>query len=414
MKIRALAALLACLAGSGCARMASQSVIQAAPELSEPTVRVLLGKDFDSVVVSSSRSYRLDVALGRGDTVTYYSLTPMVIRRNGKGLLLIDRGVYILERDVTFIRAVPQSRGSQVRLNGAAYRGELRIRAEGERKVAAVNRLGMEPYLFGVVPAEIGFFSPDLVEAIEAQAVAARTYAFSHRGQYGARDYDLVSDVMDQVYGGVKKERPIVTAAVWATRGEVLRYDGAFVKAYYHSTCGGQTEDIGSVWSKPPEPYLVGANDDDWCSWSSYWEWDEVCTRTWLDSTVAAFVASEKKGGKSLGKLVDLKVTKRRVTGRVDQLDLVFEKGTLGVGGDRSRWVFGRPSKNTAILPSANYSLTFDTKGKNWTKVSIHGKGYGHGVGMCQCGAIGRARAGQSHTDILLAYYTGASLDREY
>jgi len=338
----------------------------------------------------------------------------MVIRRNGKGLLLIDRGTYILERNVTYVRAVPQSRGSHVRLNGAPYRGELRIRAEGDRKVAAVNRLGMEPYLFGVVPGEIGFFSPDLVEAIEAQAVAARTYAFSHRGQYGAKDYDVVADVMDQVYGGVKRERPIVTAAVWATRGEVLRFDGAFVKAYYHSTCGGRTEDIGSVWSKPPEPYLVGADDDDWCSWSSYWDWEETCTRKWLDSTVAVFVAGEKSGSKGMGKLKELRVAKRRASGRVDLLELVFEKGTLGVGGDRSRWVFGRPSKNTAILPSANYNLVFDSKGDGWTKVTIRGKGYGHGVGMCQCGAIGRARAGQSHTDILLAYYTGASLDREY
>ena len=129
---------------------------------------------------------------------------------------------------------------------------------------------------------------------------------------------------------------------------------------------------------------------------------------------VAAFVAGEKPGGKSLGKLVDLKVKRRRETGRVDLLELLFERGKLEVGGDRSRWVFGRPSKNTPILPSANYKLTFDAKGSKWTRVTIHGKGYGHGVGMCQCGAIGRARGGQKHDEILRAYYTGASLDREY
>lgn len=414
MKIRLLALAVGCMLATGCSRMAALSVIETAPELAEPTVRVLLGKDYDSVVVSSARAYRLDVEKSSGDSVAYFSLSPMVIRRSGQALTIIDRGWYVLESNVTSVKVSPQSRGTPVRLNGMPYRGELNLRAEGASKVAAVNRLGMEPYLFGVVPGEIGFFSPELVEAIEAQAVAARTYAFAHRGQYGEHDYDLVADVMDQVYGGVKKELPIVTAAVWKTRGEVLRHDGEYIKAYYHSTCGGHTEDIESVWDKPPETYLVGTDDNDWCAWSKYWQWEEVCTRPWLDSTVAAFVANEKLGGKELGKLEDLRIKRRRESGRVDLLQLVFEKGKLEVGGDKSRWVFGRPSKNTPILPSANYKLTFEPKGGKWTKVTIRGKGYGHGVGMCQCGAIGRARAGQSHTQILTAYYAGATLEKQY
>jgi stage II sporulation protein D len=414
MKMCFLVAVLACLAGSGCTRMAALSVMEAAPEMSEPTVRVLLGKDFDSVTVSCSRSYRMDAVRATGDTASFFSLTPMVIRRGGTGLLLIDRGWYILETDVKSLHVVPQSQGSQVRVNGTPYRGELHIRGEGAGKIAVVNRVGIEPYLFGVVPREIGFFSPDLVEAIKAQAVAARTYAFSHRGQYGTHDYDLVSDEMDQVYAGARVERPIVTTAVWSTRGEVLRYGGGFVMAYYHSTCGGRTEDITAVWNKPPEPYLVGADDDEYCAWSSYWNWEEVCTRAWLDSTVSVFIAGESADARGLGRLLDLRVERRRESGRVDLLDLVFENGTLGVSGDRSRWALARPSRHSPILPSANYTLVFDKSGPDWTRVTVHGHGYGHGVGMCQCGAIGRARAGQTHGEILQAYYTGVTLEKDY
>jgi stage II sporulation protein D len=395
--------------------MASLAVVQAAPELELPAVRVLLGDDFDSVSVSSARTYRIDAIKAQADTVTFYSISPMVIRRTMNGLMLVDRGWYILETNIESVRVCPQEQGGHARVNGRAYRGELRIRSAGEDALAVVNQLGMEPYLFGVVPGEIGFFTPDIVQAIEAQAVAARTYAFSHLGQYGAKDYDLRADVMDQVYLGVRAEMPIVTAAVWETRGRVLKYNGEYVKAYYHSTCGGRTEAIDHVWERPPEPYLVGADDDEYCSWSNYWDWKEICTRHWLDSNVAAFIKREKLGNRKLmGKLVTLRVKSRRATGRVDELQLVFEHAQVPVLGDRSRWALGRPSRNSGILPSANYTLQFDVDSPNWTKVTVRGHGYGHGVGMCQCGAIGRARAGQSYADILLHYYTNARLEQVY
>lgn len=400
---------------AGCTRMAALSVVQAAPELELPVVRVLLSKDYDSVTVSSARTYRIDVIKAHDDTVTFYSISPMVIRRSMTGLMLIDRGWFILEMNIESIRIMPQEAGGYARIDGRPFRGELEIRAEGTRKLAVVNQLGMEPYLFGVVPREIGFSGPDMIQAIQAQAVAARTYAFSHLGQYGAKDYDLYASIMDQVYEGVKAERPLVTAAVWATRGRVLKHDDAYIKAYYHSTCGGRTEAIDDVWGRDPQPYLVGTGDDEFCSWSNYWDWREVITRRWLDSNVAAFVRKFDFGDPELlGRLRKLTVSARRATGRVDELVITFEHGEVRAGGDRSRWAFGRPSRNSGILPSASYTLHYDTEGADWTKVTLRGHGYGHGIGMCQCGAIGRARAGQQYKDILLHYYTGAILDKVY
>lgn len=331
------------------------------------------------------------------------------------GLMLIDRGWFILEMNVKSIRVRAQEAGGYARIDGRPFRGELEIRAQGKNKLAVVNRLGMEPYLFGVVPREIGFSGPDMIQAIQAQAVAARTYAFSHLGQYGDKDYDLYASIMDQVYEGVKAERPLVTAAVWATRGRVLKHDDAYVKAYYHSTCGGHTEAIDDVWGKDPQPYLVGTGDDEFCSWSNYWDWKEVITRRWLDSNVSAFVRKFELGDpETLGRLRTLSVSARRATGRVDELVITFENGEVRTGGDRSRWAFGRPSRDSGILPSSSYTLQYDTQGPAWTKVTLRGHGYGHGIGMCQCGAIGRARAGQQYKEILLHYYTGATLDKVY
>lgn len=399
----------------GCTRMAALSVVQAAPELELPVVRILLSEDYDSVMVSSARTYRIDAIKAHDDTVTFYSISPMVIRRSMTGLMLIDRGWFILEMNVKSIRVRAQEAGGYARIDGRPFRGELEIRAQGKNKLAVVNRLGMEPYLFGVVPREIGFSGPDMIQAIQAQAVAARTYAFSHLGQYGDKDYDLYASIMDQVYEGVKAERPLVTAAVWATRGRVLKHDDAYVKAYYHSTCGGHTEAIDDVWGKDPQPYLVGTGDDEFCSWSNYWDWKEVITRRWLDSNVSAFVRKFELGDpETLGRLRTLSVSARRATGRVDELVITFENGEVRTGGDRSRWAFGRPSRDSGILPSSSYTLQYDTQGPAWTKVTLRGHGYGHGIGMCQCGAIGRARAGQQYKEILLHYYTGATLDKVY
>jgi stage II sporulation protein D len=412
---RALCLILVLAAPSfccGCTRLAAYSVIQAAPELDQPQVAVLLGDAFDSVTVSGTGTFRVQGIGAHDDSLTYFAVAPMVIRRGMTGLMLVDRGWYVLEANLKAAYIAPHDAKSYLRVNGRSYRGELTVRPNGEKKIAVINRLGMEAYLFGVVPGEIGFSDADMVEAMAAQAVAARTYAFSHLGQYPGKDYDLRSDVMDQVYGGLAVEKPIITQAVWETRGNVLRYKGEYVKAYYHSTCAGRTERIEDVWDKPPARYLVGV-DDGYCSWSNYWNWEETCSRKWLDSNVAAFLENEHLANPdTLGKLQNLEILDRLPSGRVQQLLLVFQRGRIAVRGDKSRWAFGRPSRNSAILPSANYDLEFNGDENNWSAVKVLGHGYGHGVGMCQTGAIGRARDGYKYEEILLLYYPGARLEK--
>jgi stage II sporulation protein D len=144
-----------------------------------------------------------------------------------------------------------------VSVDGVAYRGSLRVAINPRGLLNVVNRVDLEEYLYGVVPAEMGPKRFDAIEGLKAQAVAARTYAMAHRGQFDAEGYDLCPGPKCQAYGGASAEDPLSTAAVDGTRGLVLAYQGQFADALFVSTCGGMTENVENVFSGGPVPYLV-------------------------------------------------------------------------------------------------------------------------------------------------------------
>ena len=149
--------------------------------------------------------------------------------------------------------------GSLLPVNGALFRGTLLFVATPRGTLHVVNRVGLEEYLLGVVPLEMGPRVYDELEALKAQAVAARTYAVKRRGDFAAEGYDLCATARCQVYGGASAEQPLSSEAVRATAGQVLLWNGAPADALFTSTCGGRTEDAVVVFpSYPPAafPYL--------------------------------------------------------------------------------------------------------------------------------------------------------------
>ncbi len=149
--------------------------------------------------------------------------------------------------------------GSLLPANGALYRGTLLLVATPRGTLHVVNRVGLEDYLLGVVPLELGPRVYDELEALKAQAVAARTYAVKRRGDFAAEGYDLCATARCQVYGGASAEQPLSSEAVRATAGQVLLWNGAPADALFTSTCGGRTEDAVVVFpSYAPAafPYL--------------------------------------------------------------------------------------------------------------------------------------------------------------
>jgi stage II sporulation protein D len=168
--------------------------------------------------------------------------------------IVVDGELISLQResDLYFIPANPQS---FLTLNGRSYRGFLVMKGS-PKGIVLVNYVNLEDYLKSVVPGELSPGQFNALEALKAQAVAARTYALKNRGQFQQLGYDLVNTPQSQLYMGMLSEQPLSTRAVEETKGEVMKYRGALINAMYTSTCGGRTEDAEKVFSGLPVPYL--------------------------------------------------------------------------------------------------------------------------------------------------------------
>jgi stage II sporulation protein D len=168
--------------------------------------------------------------------------------------------VRLLETGRTYHAAliVPASEGERLTIDGNAYRGLVEVRPDGASGVVAINIVNVEDYLRGVVPNELSPLAFPQIEALKAQAVAARTYALRNLGQYAARGFDLCATPACQVYKGLASEHPLTDRAVAETRGVVATYRGELINAMYTSTCGGHTEDAENIFTGPVAPYLRG------------------------------------------------------------------------------------------------------------------------------------------------------------
>jgi stage II sporulation protein D len=148
--------------------------------------------------------------------------------------------------------------GSGVVAQGHRYRGRILIYLNDRGSLNLINELPLEEYLRGVVPSEMGPAEFPELEALKAQAVAARTYALKNLGEFAREGYDICSSPRCQVYGGMDVEHPLSSRAVTETAGQVLLYRGELVDALYSSTCGGHTEDADVIFPLKEEPYLKG------------------------------------------------------------------------------------------------------------------------------------------------------------
>jgi stage II sporulation protein D len=314
----------------------------------------------------------------------------------------------------------PAMSGGTLAVRGNPYRGELRVQAAPGGGLTVVNRLDMETYLLGVVPREIGRFDLDIYEAIKAQAVAARTYAITYLGRRSQQGFDVYATVEDQVYGGAAAENETVNRAVRETTGEILTYGGQPITAYYHSTCAGQTAAIDEVWNNAPVPYLVSVRDLDpsgqaYDRSSSRFRWTERWTHDQLVGILNRTLADSLRG-RRISQIRDMRVLERTPSDRVRRMRIETDAGTYTVGKDRIRWILPpiRNGNPTGILNSSKFDVSLVRSGGRVTEIVAEGGGWGHGIGMCQVGAMGRARAGQDYRTILRTYYPGTEIRRAY
>jgi stage II sporulation protein D len=307
------------------------------------------------------------------------------------------------------------SGGALIAVNGKHYRGEL-LFVQGDSGITIVNRVRMDDYLRGVVPLEIGTKDDRDMEAVKAQAVTARSYAYVHVGGATTRPYDVSASVSDQLYGGADAETAVSNAAVSATRGLVLQYEGRVVNAPYHSACGGSTAAAEEIWRTNGEPYLqrvsdqIPGTDRYYCDIAPRFRWTRTLDGETLRAALVRYLASyTATPGGYPGTPRDVQVDTRTLSGRVGTLKIATDRGNYVLRGNDIRYVLRAAGGEILNSTSFNVQATAGRDGAI-TQLVLRGTGYGHGVGMCQWGAIGRARAGQDFRTILRTYYPGTTV----
>lgn len=266
--------------------------------------------------------------------------------------------------------------------------GVVQLVRRGKRRLL-INRVDLEEYVKGVVPAEVN--SAWHPEMLKVQAVATRTYALYQRMLNSTRAYDVAAGIQDQVYRGRQGIDARVTAAVESTKGMVVTYQGAPIYAAFSSTAAGVTEDAMTVWSKDL-PYLKGVE----CPFdieSPYYQWSASVKIETLEKNL-------RQQGFSVGKISDIAPQSYSRAGRVATLRVMHSNGELVIRGEDLRKAVGY-----TIVPSTQF--TVQSIGQD---LLLSGYGAGHAVGLCQWGAKELAELGYSFSSILSYYYPGTEL----
>jgi stage II sporulation protein D len=379
-----------------------------------------------------------DIILGPGDISTYNGFagqTWHVDIRDDKFLKLVNQSgkIYDIPQEFITVRPTPESTEAghlligDTKDNMRPYRGKLEVSIENDR-LLAVNIAPMEEYLLGVVPAEMPPGWP--AEALKAQAVAARSYAYFNLGRFDYRNFDLADTVVSQAYSGVWAETEATTNAVVDTEGMVVTYNGNLADTLYHSTCGGKTASAVEIFEPTSEvpkyvdiqkqsggmmvvrrekpatievPYLTSVDDKspwdyDYCKDSPFYSWEHSYSMDALQIALARSIYTDPGG-----RLSSITVGARTVSGWVSYILVSGERDHVATGGE-FRGALNQYLEPNA-LPSANFEVTYANG-----QYTFSGKGFGHGVGMCQWGAKGRADDGIGYENIIKYYYPGCEI----
>jgi SpoIID/LytB domain protein len=305
-------------------------------------------------------------------------------------------------------------------------RGEVEIALLG-KGLSVVNRVDLESYTHGVLTAEMPIDSP--AEALKAQAVLARTHALfikDVRKKHRAQGYHLCDGQHCQVYRGVQAETDRSRTVVNATRGRVVSYKGSIANVLYSSNCGGHTQSSGEIPGWGEVPYFRGRKDGvakasvphspwqlrqflrepsrGYCSpsgvvHSGHSRWNRVVPAKDLEARLDRHLG--------IGKLKALVPLKRSRSGHLNSILVRGSKKSRVVDSEiKIRGLFGVGSQRSSLFV---FDTRLDAEGRLKDFV-FYGGGWGHGVGLCQSGAMGRAQRGHSYPEILQAYYTGIEI----
>ncbi|MEB3213566.1 MAG: SpoIID/LytB domain-containing protein [Leptolyngbyaceae bacterium] len=283
--------------------------------------------------------------------------------------------------------------GGYVAIGDKWYRGKTHVIAV-DGAITAVNYVNLEEYLYSVVGGEVPTNWP--LEAMKAQAVAARTYALYQRQSRGNAIFDVGDTTAWQVYRGLEEEASSTHAAVRETAGQVLTHNGQIIEAVFHSSSGGHTENVENVWSSP-RPYLRGVADFD--HYAPVFQWREQFSADDLRNRITG-----------VGRILSITPVQLTPTGRVASVRVVGDRSTRTLTGSEMRQSLGLRSTLFTIRPEMGRVASANSAGSVPVSFLVDGRGFGHGVGMSQWGAYGLASRGYNYQQILGHYFQNTTL----
>ena len=359
---------------------------------SEHTIRVGLTDSARVLSIRSSSPFFLKLPSGK----RFKNSDGVTLKRQGETLLLNNRTiaasvVFVEGGDgmyrVQVVASTANSKAQNVKKEWSV-RGPLEIQ-NLPSGLAVINQIDLETYVAGVVSGEVSPKWP--IEALKAQAVAARTYVLYKQVENQQQPFDVFASVLDQVYHGHAARPESVLRAVAETKGHVVTYDRRPIYAAYSSTAAGPTEDALYVWALNL-PYLKGVN----CPF------DEQAPRyDWRTSFTFEFLERQlRKEGYAVGTVATLTPYTFTPSGRVDRVRLLHSQGEIILRGQDLRRIVGYSK-----IFSTNFSI--ESMG---AEVVVVGHGAGHAVGMCQWGMREMAELGYDYQSILRHYYPGTTL----
>ncbi|MHB2150259.1 SpoIID/LytB domain-containing protein [Calditrichota bacterium LG25] len=380
-----------------------------------PQIKILLSRfnNVDSIRLEGRYTLQLEEALyelGKKNNFFYISPSKSGFK------FYSDNRLFVFNSNATVILTPENAQDSHFEFHNNWYKGKIILMLDDQQNILLINQIDLEEYLKTVLVGEMPSNKDSYFEALKAQAICARTYALKRMKKNADKPFHVYSDVRDQVYASLKRQTRLASAAVQATRGVVLMYKDRFARTYFHSTCGGMLEDITNYWGGDSIPYLKSRKDivghQFACQPSPHFRWQKTFSFKQIDSLFQ--IKFHKPGMPSnpqdtIALHLTLKVLQRTSSGRVKSLEISYADTSVVLNNFSIRKFFSLPGKGA--LPS----LLFKMQAVNDSTLLISGAGYGHGVGMCQWGALNMSEQGFKYYDILVnQYFPGTYLKEIY
>ncbi len=280
-----------------------------------------------------------------------------------------------------------------ISLDGKTYRGAMDITKDSGGTLTVINDVPLEEYVMGVLAGEVSPQWP--LEALKAQAIAARTFALLKRqSRTKGEEYDLDNSETNQMYQGTGLVNANIQSAVLETRGQVLIYKNSPVEAFFHSNCGGRTSKASDVWGRDL-PYLQSVSCP-YCRKGPHFRW---ATKILIQDLVRKL----RKSGLAVGDIVRLKGLERDESERFRLVEIMDADGRYKT----LKAIEFRKAVGSDLIRSTDFTAVVEGNA-----VVFNGKGCGHGVGLCQEGAYGMAMRGYNAFEILRHYYRGIMIEK--